>query len=254
VSAKPRILVTRPAAQARGLSERILALGGEAVELPAIEIRPPGDSGPLESLVERLDAFDLAVFISVNAVHHGLDFILARRAWPSAVQIAAVGLASNAALEAHGLSATLVPEHEFSSEGLLALDALRDMRGRQVVILRGNGGRDTLFETLAVRGAAVEYVEVYRRARPDVDHDTVLALLQPGYLAAITVTSNETLQNLYDMAGAGGQPLLRAIPLVVASTRQAALAARLGFMQGAVIAGHASDEAMAAGVGQLLGF
>jgi uroporphyrinogen-III synthase len=254
VSAKPRILVTRPAAQARGLCERILALGGEAVELPAIEIRPPEDSGPLESLVERLDAFDLAVFISVNAVHHGLDYILARRAWPSTVQIAAVGLASNAALVQHGLSATLVPEHEYSSEGLLALDALRDMRGRQVVILRGNGGRDTLFETLTARGAAVEYVEVYRRARPDVDHDSLLALLQPGYLAAITVTSNETLQNLYDMAGAEGQPLLRAIPLVVASARQAALAARLGFMQGAVIAGHASDEAMAAGVGQLVAF
>jgi len=56
------------------------------------------------------------------------------------------------------------------------------------------------------------------------------------------------------MAGAEGQPLLRAIPLVVASARQAALAARLGFMQGVVIAGHASDEAMAAGVGQLVAF
>ncbi len=130
----------------------------------------------------------------------------------------------------------------------------RTCSGQQVVILRGNGGRDTLFELLTARGATVEYVEVYRRARPDVDPDTLLALLQPGYLAAITVTSNETLQNLYDMAAEQGQPLLRDIPLVVASTRQAALAAQLGFTQGAVIAGHASDEAMIAGVEQLLAF
>ena len=254
MQAKPRILVTRPAGQARGLCDRIVALGGLPVELPAIEIRAPEDTAPLEALVERLDTFDLAVFISVNAVQRGLDFILARRDWPASVQVAAVGLASNAALEQHGLRASFVPEHEYSSEGLLALDELQDMRGQRVVILRGNGGRDTLFELLTARGATVEYVEVYRRARPDVDPDTLLALLQPGYLAAITVTSNETLQNLYDMAAEQGQPLLRDIPLVVASARQAALAAQLGFTQGAVIAGHASDEAMMAGVEQLLGF
>ena len=45
-----------------------------------------------------------------------------------------------------------------------------------------------------------------------VDHGRVMTLLQPGYLDAITVTSNETLQNLYDMAGTEGQPLLRDIP------------------------------------------
>lgn len=251
---RPRILVTRPSGQAQGLCDRITALGGEAVELPAIEIRAPEDTGPLEALIDRLDAIDLAVFVSVNAVQHGLDYILARRAWPASAQIAAVGLASNAALERHGLRAGLVPAHEYSSEGLLALDALQDMHGKRVVILRGNGGRDTLFETLTLRGAQVEYVEVYRRARPDVDPAAVLALLQPGYLAAITVTSNETLQNLYDMADAAGRSLLRNIPLVVASTRQAALAARLGFLQGAVIAGHASDEAMADGVRQLVAF
>jgi uroporphyrinogen-III synthase len=254
MDSRPRILVTRPAAQARGLCERISALGGEAVELPAIEIRTPADTGPLAALVERLDAFDLAVFISVNAVQCGLEYILARRAWPAAVQIAAVGPASNAALERHGLHPTLVPAHEYSSEGLLALDALADMHGRQVVILRGNGGRDTLFETLTARGARVEYVEVYRRARPDIDPHRMLALLQPGYLDTITVTSNETLQNLYDMAGVQGRPLLCNIPLVVASPRQAALAAQLGFRQGAVIAGHASDEAMVAGIVQLVAF
>jgi uroporphyrinogen-III synthase len=254
MDSKPRILVTRPAAQAQGLCARIAALGGEPVELPAIEIRPPGDSAPLVALTERLDDYDLAVFISVNAVHYGLEFILARRAWPARVQIAAVGLASNAALERHGLRASLVPEHEYSSEGLLALEALADMHGRRVVILRGNGGRDTLFETLAARGAAVEYVEVYRRARPHADPQHMQALLAPGHLDVITVTSNESLQNLFDMAGPDGQPLLRNIPLVVASPRQAALAAKLGFRQGAVIAGHASDAAIIAGIVQLVAF
>jgi hypothetical protein len=54
------------------------------------------------------------------------------------------------------------------------------------------------------------------------------------------------------MAGPEGRPLLCQIPLVIASNCQAELAARLGFMRGAVIAGHASDEAMADGVTQLV--
>jgi uroporphyrinogen-III synthase len=162
-----------------------------------------------------------------------------------------VGPSSTAAVDALGLGVDYVPEHEFSSEGLLALPALQDMQGKQVAILRGNGGRNTLSETLTARGAQVEYLEVYRRVCPQGLAEQLQQLLQDHALGVITATSNESLQNLYDMAGSAGQPLLRDIPLVVASRRQAALAAQLGFTQGAVIAGHASDEAMAEGVKQL---
>jgi uroporphyrinogen-III synthase len=246
-----RVLVTRPAGQAGGLCERIAALGHEAVHIPAIEIGPPRDARALGALVEQLDNYDMAVFVSINAVHRGLGEILRQRHWPQHTQLATVGLSSTAAVEALGLRVDHVPEHEFSSEGLLALPALQDMRGKQVVILRGNGGRDTLSETLIARGAQVKYVEVYRRTCPRDSDGRLLQLLRDNALDAITVTSNETLQNLFDMAGPQGQSLLRDIPLVVASRRQAALAAQLGFTQGAVLAGHASDEAMAAGVEQL---
>jgi len=94
-------------------------------------------------------------------------------------------------------------------------------------------------------------VEVYRRACPR-DSGELLRLLKSGGLDIITATSNETLQNLYDMAGPEGRPMLHQLPLVIASNRQAELAARLGFMQGAVIAGHASDAAMAEGVKQIV--
>lgn len=247
-----RVLVTRPAGQAGGLCERIAALGHEAIHVPAIEITEPEDDRPLTAFIRRLDDCDLAIFISINAVQMGLAKILQQREWPQNTQLATVGLSSTAAVEALGLHVDHVPEHEFSSEGLLALPALQDMQGKRVAILRGNGGREALSETLTMRGAQVEYVEVYRRACPLDSAGHLLQLLQDRVLDIITVTSNETLQNLFDMAGPQGQPLLRDIPLVVASRRQAALAAQLGFMQGAVIAGHASDEAMAAGIEQLV--
>jgi uroporphyrinogen-III synthase len=246
-----RVLVTRPAGQAQGLCERIEAAGANAIHLPAIEILPPEDSVPLAAVTDALEQYDLAVFISVNAVQHGLDFILKRRDWPAGTQIAAVGPTSSAAVEQRGLQVDFVPEHEYSSEGLLALDVLQSVRGYRVLIFRGNSGRETLRDTLRARGAQVEYAEVYRRGCP-ADSAELLRLLQQGELDAVTATSNETLQNLFDMAGPEGQSLLRQLPLVIPGNRQAELAARLGFMQGCVIAGHASDEAMVEGVKQLI--
>ncbi len=244
------MLVTRPAAQAERLCTLIEAAGGEAVRLPALEIREAADDRQLVALVAALDSYDLAVFISVNAVNRGLDFILGRRSWPAATRIATVGASSAEAVVRHGLRIDLVPEHSFNSEALLALEELQDMTGKRVVILRGSGGRELLHDTLVQRGARVDYVEVYRRVCPEVAAETMRQLLQPGFLACITITSNETLENLYAMAGPRGQPLLRDIPLVVAGGRQAALAATLGFTQPPVIAVNAGDAALLAAVAE----
>ena len=245
-----RVLVTRPAGQAQALCELIEASGAHAIPLPAIEILPASDATAVAAAADTLEQYDLAVFISINAVNTGLAAILEQRSWPAGVALATVGPASQHAVEAMGLAVDLVPEHDYSSEGLLALEALQDMRGKRVVIFRGNGGRDTLHDTLRSRGARVDYVEVYRRACPQ-DGSQLQSLLQQDGVDVITATSNETLQNLFDMAGPGCQPLLRKIPLVIPGKRQAELAARLGFTQGAVIAGHASADAMAAAVDEL---
>jgi uroporphyrinogen-III synthase len=241
-----RVLVTRPAGQAGRLCKLIAAAGGEAFCLPAINILDPVDSDHLENVVAQLTNYNLAVFISVNAVTRGLDFITAHGTWPVNVRIATIGVRSAEALTPYGLTADLVPEHRFSSEGLLALDELQDMRGQRVVIFRGNGGRKTLHDALTERGAEVDYVEAYRRACPVVDPEEILPYWQPGALDVITITSNETLQNLFDMAGVEGQPLLREIPLLVVGERQAALAQKLGFARQALCAEHASDEAIVA--------
>jgi len=241
---KPRLLVTRPAAQSARLCNLLEADGFEAIRLPAIEILDPLSLYELEAVSDELDSYHLAVFVSVNAVQKGVEFILDRRDWPEDTAIATVGARSAEALLPYGLSTDYVPEHQFNSEALLALEELQDMSGQRVVIFRGNGGREYLHDTLLERGAEVDYVEAYRRACPVADKTALLALLQPGYLAGITITSNETLQNLYDMAGAAAQPLLCEVPLLVVSERQAALARQLGFSKPPLLADNASAEAI----------
>jgi uroporphyrinogen-III synthase len=242
------VLVTRPAGQAESLCRLITGAGGEALRLPTLEIRDPDpeQEARFDAVIEALERYDLAVFISTNAVTRGLERILARRVWPAGVKIATVGASSARTLEHYGLTVDLVPAHEFNSEALLALEALQHMRGRRVVIFRGNGGRDVLRNVLTGRGAAVDYVEVYRRVCPETDPDAIAHLWEAGTVDIVTVTSNESLQNLHDMTGQSGRPLLHELPLVVVSPRQAVLAASLGFRSKPLVAVNAADEAILA--------
>ena len=173
-----------------------------------------------------------------------MAFIRARRPWPAQVKVATVGAASAEALARSGLAVDLVPSHQFNSEALLALEELRDMRGKRVAIFRGNGGRDLLRDVLVQRGAVVDYVEVYRRECPDIAPGEIAHFWQPGAVDLITVTSNESLQNLYNMAGVQGRPLLRDMWLVVISQRQTVLAGELGFRHKPLVAANAGDEAI----------
>jgi uroporphyrinogen-III synthase len=240
------VLVTRPEHQAEHLCEIIEAHGGRAQRLPVLEIRALSDTDALDRLCERLGDFDVAVFISVNAVRMGLQHIRALRAWPAGVKIATVGASSAQALNDFGLTVDYTPQHEFSSEALLALGPLQDMTGRKVVIFRGEGGRPLLGDTLRERGAEVTYAEVYRRARPQMEPRALMRYWADGLVDVITVASNESLENLCAMAGEAGRPLLRRIPLVVVSWRTAELARRLGFDVEPVVAQNASDEAVLA--------
>jgi uroporphyrinogen-III synthase len=239
-----RVLVTRPVGQANHLCNLLDAAGYEAIPLPAIEIIAPVDTSRLETVMDELDSYDMAVFVSVNAVNMGLEFILNERDWPEHTLIATVGARSAEALLKYGLSADFVPEHQFNSEALLELDDLQDMSGQRIAIFRGNGGREYLYDTLVERGAEVDYAEVYRRVCPLVEVKHMLKLLRPGFLTCITASSNEILQNLFDMAGPEGRTLLQDQRLVVASQRQKLLAQQLGFRQVLFVASNAGDEAM----------
>lgn len=239
------VLVTRPAAQADGLARLIEDAGGEAIRFPTIEIVPPADLTALLALLDRLAAFDLAVFVSRNAVEQTLSLLAQRRqSLPTGLQIACVGAASAAALRQFGVGDVLVPADRFDSEGLLALPALRQVHGRRVVIFRGDRGRELLADTLRARGAVVEYASCYRTQRPPTDSTALIARWARGEVHIVSLTSSDGARNLYDMLGANGRQWLLATPAVVLSARQAATCGELGFRQPALVAATAADSAI----------
>ncbi len=240
------ILVTRPAAQARALCDLIERAGGRAIPFPVMEIEPVADPGPARALLA--ETWDLMVFVSRNAVEQALS--LDAGALARASMVAAVGRATASALAHSGRPPDLVPRERFDSEGLLALPALAELSGRRVLILRGEGGRALLGETLAERGAEVRYAEVYRRVRPDLDPASLLRRW-PDEVDLITATSDEVLLNLQSILGDSGRALLHRTPLVVISERGAETARGLGF-QRVRVAGRAADEAILEALGSMV--
>lgn len=239
------ILVTRPAVQAEALCGLIEAAGGVPIRFPVLAIEAVEVTATLRAELARLDQYDLAIFISANAVHCTLD-ALTQQAWPARVPIAVVGQATARAAHARGLSVALCPHADFSSAGLLALPDLQQVQGKRILILRGSGGREHLREQLQARGAQVTYLEVYRRVRPDSDPSALLTRWQAGEVDAVLLASNESLQNLQAMIGTLGQDLLRKSTLIVASARTEQCARELGLRGVIRVAQDATDHAMLA--------
>ncbi len=163
-------MVTRPRDQAAGLAALIEAAGGRAFLYPAIEIEELPDPASAVRAIGNLEQLDLAIFVSPTAVRKSFELIKKMRAaWPASLRAAAVGQGSRDELQRHGIQSVLAPESGADSEALLVLPELAAVAGKRIVIFRGEGGRELLGDSLAARGAKVEYAACYRRARPRID-------------------------------------------------------------------------------------
>lgn len=222
------ILITRPAHQAGNLAALIRAAGGQPVIFPTLEILDPVDPQPLLDAIARLESYDLVIFVSPNAVMRMMERMAGRRDWPVAVRVAAVGKGGVGELERHGIRGVIAPQRSFDSEHLLEMPQLQAVSGRRVLILRGDGGRELLGDTLTARGAQVDYVGCYRRARPQTDPAPLLQAWTQGGVQATVITSGEGLRNLFAMLGKPGESLLQQTPLLAPHPRIAAVARDLG--------------------------
>lgn len=233
------IVVTRPGKQAGGLVDAIQAAGGRALRYPALEIEAVRNS-KLDAAIGSLSHSDLSIFISRNAVEQGLPRV--RELGAVLSKVAAVGGATRRALESAGEREVLAPEGPADSEALLALQPLKDVAGKRVVIFRGEGGRELLAESLRSRGATVVYAECYRRIVPTIDVTALLAGWSAGEVDAVTVSSAEGLANFVWLVGEPGRRLLRTTPLFLPHARVRSDAEALG--AGKVVVAGASDEEM----------
>jgi uroporphyrinogen-III synthase len=239
-----QVVVTRPAHQAENLCRLIEQHGGCAVRFPTLKI--VGIDGlpttATNALID-LSKYQYLIFTSANAVNFAMATNGGKIAQLKSAAFVAIGHATATALQNFGLTVAIAPESGYDSEALLAVPQLQEVDKRNILVVRGQGGREEIAKVLADRGAQVDCWEGYRRVRPQVDCSALIGLLARGKVDVVTVTSAESLQNLLAMLGENDNKALTAIPLVVISNRIKRFAAELGFSQIQVSEGP-SDEAI----------
>ncbi|NQY25584.1 MAG: uroporphyrinogen-III synthase [Piscirickettsiaceae bacterium] len=237
MAAKPslnglKVLVTRPESQARNLCDLIAADGGEPVAFPVIDIK----ALPVEQWNDvSLSKQAMLIFISRNAVIHFVaNFHTTLR---DEIQMVAVGSATATAMKECGLSVDIQAPSPAGSESLLAMAELQNVAGKEIVIIRGQGGRELLADTLTARGANIQYIEVYQRQLSSPNNDKIEQAKQADFSIVTSVASLENLCQLIDGDG------LKYKRLIVISERIKQRALELGF-QTISVANDASDNAI----------
>jgi uroporphyrinogen-III synthase len=240
------ILVTRPQEQADGLCQRIEAAGGRALRLPLLVIEAVETPVMAHCLAEP---WDWILFISHNAVRYAAPWLTECK--PEA-RIAAIGANTAMSLAKQGIRVDLTPELEFNSESLLAMPELMAVDGRKILIVRGQGGREHLGDTLGRRGATVAYAEVYRRVPAVIDPEPWRQCGPAGTLHALTLTSGEALDHLHHALRDVVSGWMQTLPLVIPGSRLECLARDKGW-QRVKVATQPGDAAMLRAVIEVIG-
>jgi uroporphyrinogen-III synthase len=160
-----RVIVSRPEGQGDELADRLRALGHDVVICPLVRIEPLGRD-PID-----LSRYDWVIVTSANGARE-----LGRRLAGRPKRLAAIGLATAAALAVEGLEADLVPA-ESTQEGLLA--ELPRPTGR-VLVAAAESARRLLVDELGA-----DFVPLYRTVelRPATLPEGDLVVLASGSAA-----------------------------------------------------------------------
>ncbi len=230
------VLVTRPAHQSGNFIKQLEDEGFKVVKLPSIEIEFES-----HDLTKTLQS-DLIIFTSANAVT-GANKIL-QFPWDCKAKIAAIGKATANALEQLNCQVDIVPHTGASSEALLdmLLDTPEQLANLTVTIVRGDSGRNKLFNTLLDRGVKPRYQSVYLRKFPQYSVAQIESVFSDGLPDIISVTSDLGLTNLLAIVPIELHPSLLSRPLVVNSARCAQLAKDKGFSAEILVADSPGDE------------
>ena len=194
------ILVTRPSPAGEQLVSRLRALGQVAWSFPLIEFSPGRELSMLVDQMNALQEGDLIFALSQHAVEFAhAQLQQAGRDWPTAPRYFAIGRTT--ALALHTVSGTDVryPLDREISEVLLQLPELQTIAGKRALILRGNGGRELLGETLRERGANVTFCECYQRNAKNYDGAEEAMRWHMRGVDTLVVTSGEMLQQLWSL-------------------------------------------------------
>ncbi len=239
-----RVLVTRPTPAGEQLVTRLVGLDIMAFHAPLIDFSPGKDLHNLPEHLNSLNSGDLLFALSPRALNYALPLIQKSRfVWPQQLSYFAIGRTTALALHSVCQHNVEYPLGREVSEELLRLPALSHIEGKRALLLRGNGGRELLAETLQTRGAEVTLCECYQRNPIEYHGRTQAAHWMNLGVDTLVVTSGEMLQQLYHLVPDDYHHWLLTCRLIVVSERLATLAKERGWNT-ITVADNADNDAL----------
>jgi uroporphyrinogen-III synthase len=247
------VAVTRPRSDEDALSTRLLALGAQVLEAPAIGIAPPASFEDLDRALGALESTAWIAFASANAV----DRTLARAAELGipAEALARPRLAAIGAITAARLSRLLRTPDLVSPEARgesLAAALSGEVRGMRVLVPRAAEARPELLDGLARAGAEVAAPIAYRTvAAPPESLAPLAAALRSGAIDAVAFASPSAVRSVIAALGPEAGLLARTALAAIGPTTGDALRS-CGF-EAAVQPPRPSGTALADAIAERLG-
>jgi uroporphyrinogen III methyltransferase/synthase len=199
-----RIVVTRARSQASTLSEKLITLGADVLEMPATKIEL-GDPEPIHRAIAGLQRYSWIVFTSQNAVQIFWNALRQANLDVRALagkMIAAVGPTTSLALMEHGIVPDVLPDR-FVAEGLLeSIRDRTDVRGKRVLYAAATGARETLQTGFESLGATVDRIALYSSVPDGEGAQALRERLLAGDADAVTYTSASSVNAFVDAVGA----------------------------------------------------
>tara|TARA_R110002073_G_scaffold251609_2_gene414165 strand:- start:334 stop:1122 length:789 start_codon:yes stop_codon:yes gene_type:complete len=226
------VLITRPSNQLPITQKALEAAGARILSLPLIEIRALTDRADIQKLKDKvldLDNYHCLIFVSNNAVSFGGEVI--NDYWPQfplGVNVIAVGPTTAEAARQKLSCEVTHAASGMTSEDILRLPLLQDVDGMKIGIVRGQGGRELLADTLRGRGATVDYLEAYSRVPVEYESSDFCERLSAAGVNVLSVSSGESLDELTSLL-IGNRQWMQETDLLVPSQRVAERALMAGY-------------------------
>lgn len=166
--------------------------------------------------------YQVIVFISKNSVGCGIEYIKEL----NKPLILAVGEKTAKTLENYGYKVDFYPKQNPSSKSLLAIPEVGNIKDKNILIIRGKGGVETLKNGFIKNNNSVDYLEVYER-KTITNREEFIANLDKFLLEKqqlILITSCDILDALISLVD-----INKNINLLVVSERIKNYATSLGF-------------------------
>ncbi|OBT10211.1 hypothetical protein A9264_04425 [Vibrio sp. UCD-FRSSP16_10] len=243
-----RALIVRPQPTAIELCNALNNIGVVSEYCPVVSFQKSALS---DNQLQHLYQSEIIIGVSQPAVHFTHEILSDKaKKWPQHSQYLAVGTKTASYLQSYSQQTVHSPRSE-DSEGLLKLLFLKSLKNKKVSILRGDSGRELLFNQLQQFGADVAYIESYTRQWISFDGHRLSLQWQASEIDTLIVTSYEQLKFFAQQIPNQHKNWLHSLKLMVPSERVAQLALQLGFIQTCNIKGASNQTIMNSIQGEL---